>query len=79
MLRKDGHISLQHIHCYEEGNPGFQNQVRFRGYLNVHPEFARQYDELKRDLAARYPYDRGKYTEGIERFIQTVHKLANSR
>ncbi len=79
VLRKDGHISLQHIHCYEEGNLGFQNQVRFRDYLNAHPEFARQYDELKRDLAARYPDDRGKYTDGKETFIQSVLKLANGQ
>ncbi len=77
ILRRDGHISLQHVHCYEEGNTDFENQVCFRDYLNKNPNIAKQYDDLKRDLAMKYPKDRLKYTEGKEQFIQSILKLAN--
>ena len=76
VLRKDGHISLQHIHCYEPENMGFQNQVRFRDYLNKHPDLAKKYDVLKQELAVEHPEDRMKYTEGKESFIHLILRLA---
>jgi GrpB-like predicted nucleotidyltransferase (UPF0157 family) len=77
VLRKDGSISLHHIHCYEADNMDFENLVRFRDYLNSHPDYAIQYDELKLSLAERYPNDRILYTNGKESFIQNILKRAN--
>lgn len=76
VLREGGHLSLQHIHCYEDGNPAFQKQVKFRDYLNAHPEEARKYDRLKRELAEKYPESRSLYTAGKETFIQRILELA---
>ncbi len=79
VLRKDGHVSLHHIHCYEADNIGFENQVCFRNHLNTHPNLAQQYNDLKHELAMKYPNDRYKYTDGKESFIQFVLKLANGQ
>ncbi len=39
-------------------------RVLFRDYLRTHPEEARRYEELKQDLASKYPEDREAYSEG---------------
>lgn len=76
VLRGEGNISLHHIHCYEKDNTAFEDQVRFRDYLNSHPESAKQYEQLKQSLAEKYPEDRMAYTDGKERFIKLILELA---
>lgn len=65
-------ISLQHIHCYGPDNPGFNQLVGFRDYLNSHPEEAAAYEGLKRSLAVAHPDDRASYTKGKAAFIQSI-------
>ena len=52
--------------------------ILFRDYLLTHGEVAEEYRQLKRELAERYPDDRGSYTAGKERFIERVLKLAGA-
>jgi GrpB-like predicted nucleotidyltransferase (UPF0157 family) len=42
------------IHMYEKSNEQYEKQIVFRNYLRAHPEAAREYERLKRDLAARH-------------------------
>lgn len=72
VLRGPGEISLQHIHCYDQTAPEFDQIVGFRDYLNAHPDAARQYEALKKDLAEKYPDNRPAYTKGKEDFIQNI-------
>lgn len=72
VLRGPGEISLQHIHCYDQRDPDFNRIVGFRDYLNTHPDAARQYETLKKDLAKKYPDDRIAYTNGKEHFIRSI-------
>lgn len=72
VLRGPGEISLQHIHCYDQTAPEFDQIVGFRDYLNAHPNAARQYEALKKDLAEKYPDNRPAYTKGKEDFIQNI-------
>ena len=72
VLRGPGEISLQHIHCYDQTAPEFDRIVGFRDYLNAHPDAARQYEALKKDLAEKYPDNRPAYTKGKEDFIQNI-------
>lgn len=72
VLRGPGEISLQHIHCYDQTAPEFDQIVGFRDYLNAHPDAARQYEALKKDLAEKYPDNCPAYTKGKEDFIQNI-------
>lgn len=72
VLRGPGEISLQHTHCYDQTAPEFDQIVGFRDYLNAHPDAARQYEALKKDLAEKYPDNRPAYTKGKEDFIQNI-------
>ena len=52
----------------------WNNYINFRDYLNVFPEKAKIYDELKQELAIQFPKERRQYTEGkqqlIDKFLQ---------
>ena len=50
-----------------------------RDYLRAHPEVARQYGELKKRLAAQYPEDADKYSEGKTEAILRILEAAGFR
>jgi GrpB-like predicted nucleotidyltransferase (UPF0157 family) len=53
-----------------------REQVAFRDYLRTNPETAARYARLKRELAARYPEDRDRYTAAKEPFVADVLETA---
>ena len=53
-----------HIHMVPADGKKWRNYIAFRDYLNVNPDAAGRYCELKRELAGRYADDREAYTEG---------------
>jgi GrpB-like predicted nucleotidyltransferase (UPF0157 family) len=61
-----------HLHLVPADSPRFRDHLAFRDRLRADPEFARQYTELKRRLAARFERDREAYTEGKDDFIATA-------
>src|SRR5205807_1408597 len=61
-----------HLHVLELNSPYWQNYLFFRDYLRRHPRTAREYFELKKTLAARYPDDRPAYTRGKATFIESI-------
>ncbi len=60
-----------HIHMVEPGFPHWE-RLLFRDFLIEHPEVAAKYAELKGRLAAEYPNDRVRYTDGKTTFIASV-------
>lgn len=75
VLRGENQVSLRHIHCYDVQDKGFMQLVGFRDYLNSNSDAAREYSELKKELASQYPEDRASYTKGKKNFIQRVYIL----
>ncbi len=67
-----------HLHIYPEGSAKPADQVLFRDFLNKNGAYARQYAELKTQLAAQYSNDREKYTESKTGFVQQVLKAAKT-
>jgi len=65
-----------HLHMVELGGAFWQRHIAFRDYLRAHPDTARQYDCLKRELAARFGSDREGYTEAKTAFIRSIERLA---
>lgn len=66
-----------HLHVVEHGGAFWRDHVLFRDYLRAHPERARQYEELKRDLAKRLGRDKHAYTDAKASFVRGV--LAEAR
>jgi GrpB-like predicted nucleotidyltransferase (UPF0157 family) len=73
--RQDG-SSTHHFSLARKSSQSWRDQIAFRDYLRANPEAARTYAELKRDLAERFPQDRGSYIEGKTGFVMEVLKKA---
>ena len=63
---------ISHVHVALEGDDSQWDRVLFRDHLRRHPDVAREYDKLKRDLAARFPDNREAYTLAKTAFITGV-------
>jgi|GEM_PF-1091583 len=61
--------ATHHLHMVEAGGDFWEAHLLFRDYLRVHPEAARDYEALKRGLAAVHAHDRPAYTEAKSDFI----------
>ena len=70
--RINGDISTHHIHCYLENNENYNQVILFCKFINEHPKYAKQYNDLKLELADKYPDDRVAYTDGKEKFISWI-------
>lgn len=75
---RKGMPRTQHVHIVEEGSWTLRRHLLLRDYLRAHPQTAREYEQLKRDLAARFKLERDAYTRGKTEFIGTVVALAQT-
>lgn len=62
-----------HVHVRYKGD---WNEIYFRDYLIKNKNIAREYEELKLKLAAKYKNNREEYTNAKTDFIEKVNKLA---
>ncbi|PIQ31989.1 MAG: hypothetical protein COW61_02595, partial [Candidatus Yonathbacteria bacterium CG17_big_fil_post_rev_8_21_14_2_50_46_19] len=58
------------------GNNYWKNDLLFRGYLRKNSVRAKQYAELKTELAEKHADDRGTYTKNKEQFINETLEMA---
>ncbi len=66
-----------HLYLCLRDNAEGRRHVAFRDYLRAHPDDARKYETLKRELAVRFRHDRTAYSEGKTAFVEAV--LAKAR
>ena len=71
-------VRTHHIHMVEAHFEHWDS-LYFRDHLIAHPAVAREYEALKRRLAAEYPNDRQAYTNGKSAFIAAVTASAKER
>lgn len=64
-----GDMQTHFIHVVRSDSREWRDYINFRDYMNTFPEKAREYEELKMSLAARFPEDRQKYVDGKAGFI----------
>jgi len=64
-----------HIHLVENGSEFWERHLLFRDYLRAHPPTAREYEQLKRELAPRFD-DANDYAEAKTEFIGAVEARA---
>lgn len=67
-----------HLHLFEEGHPHWRAHLDFRDTLRARPAMRREYERLKRTLAARFPKDREAYTSAKAPFIEAVLAVAGT-
>jgi len=61
-----------HVHIRYHGD---WDEIRFRDYLIVHKEIAKEYEILKLELAEKYPNDREAYTNSKTEWIERINDL----
>jgi GrpB-like predicted nucleotidyltransferase (UPF0157 family) len=64
--------STHHLSVVEYGGEIWKKHLSFRNYLRANAEAAREYDALKKDLAAKYKNEREKYTFGKTEFVEEI-------
>ena len=68
--------TVAHAHMFPSGHPGIRTHLLFRDYLRTHPDAARDYEQLKRELAAKHRDDREAYTDAKAAFIEGIIAVA---
>ena len=61
-----------HLYVCAEDSAELGRHLAFRDYLRAHPGDAKQYGELKRELAARHTGDIDAYVQGKTAFVEAV-------
>ncbi len=72
-----GQPRAYHLHLVEEGGPLWREYLAFRDYLRSEAEAAREFGEVKRALAARFPRDREAYIDAKSSHVQEILRLAS--
>ncbi|PYZ93022.1 hypothetical protein CR194_07430 [Salipaludibacillus keqinensis] len=75
---KGGDDRTHHLHVFESENPEIQRHLLFRDFMNAHPEEAKKYSDLKRELAREFPKEIDEYIAGKHDFIQNIDEKAQS-
>ena len=65
-----------HLHMVVVGGEFWERHLLFRDYLRAHPETAREYAPLKRELAELFRHDREAYTGAKTGFVEEVVERA---
>ena len=68
--------TIAHVHMLPVGHPDARKHLVFRDHLRTHPDAAREYERLKRELASKYRDDRRTYTDSKADFINGIIETA---
>lgn len=72
-----------HVHVVERGGPEERRTLAFRDFLRDHPVSAREYEDLKRTLAAQFsgsdPEEQEAYAQAKSAFIERIAAAAIQR
>lgn len=75
-FQKGGDMRTHHIHFYMTGDPEIERHLAFRDYLRTHPDIAKEYGNLKKELSQRFPDNIEAYISGKERLVSEIEKQA---
>ena len=64
--------TVAHVHILPVGHPEIRQILVFRDHLRTHPEAARDYARLKRELASQHRDDPATYTDKKADFIRGI-------
>lgn len=72
-----GEKRTHHVHLFEQNSDHWRTKLLFRDYLRLHPDVAKEYEQLKIKLAQEHLYDREKYTDEKLDFVNKVLQLTD--
>jgi GrpB-like predicted nucleotidyltransferase (UPF0157 family) len=75
-FEKGGDDRTHQIHAFDRGSYGATRHIAFRDYLVSHPQIAREYAVLKKQVALACNNDIDRYCAGKNEFIKKHEKLA---
>lgn len=78
-VRGAGDVRTVHVHMVPGDDPEWTAYIRFRDHLRANPRRRDEYQQLKRQLAARYPDDRAAYTDAKARFVAETLRLVDDQ
>lgn len=64
------------LHIFEDSDPHVARHLRFRDYLKMHPQKAREYSSLKEALIKRDSKSIDLYTTGKSKFVKEIDHAA---
>ncbi|HVF55697.1 MAG TPA: D-glycero-beta-D-manno-heptose 1-phosphate adenylyltransferase [Pyrinomonadaceae bacterium] len=67
-----------HLHMVEPSSRLWEKDLLFRDYLRAHAEAAREYEKLKRELAALHGANRSAYTDAKTDFVTSIIEKARA-
>jgi len=70
--KREQNIVSHHIHVVEKGDQRWKNYLKFREVLRKDNGLAKKYEQLKIELAKKYPKNRKLYTESKAAFIRQI-------
>ena len=73
-FRKGGNNRTHHIHAFQAGDHHLIRHLAFRDYLIEHETIAKEYGELKLNIAKSSNHDNDKYCDGKDPFIK-MHEI----
>ncbi len=78
MVRKhrDRIHDAHRVYVTRHGSDAWKDLLAFRNYLNNHVLAANEYEDLKKELAQKFPRDIAAYEAGKSRFIRNILRLA---
>ncbi|MCG3221550.1 MAG: GrpB family protein [Candidatus Heimdallarchaeota archaeon] len=71
-VKGDEESRTHHMHMMDNTSDEWKKHILFKDYLRQNPLEAKQYSELKKKLVIEFEFDREKYTDGKEEFIQRI-------
>ena len=76
-LRKGGDERTHQVHIFAaDDRENIVRHLAVRDYLRTHPAAREAYGALKRELAARFPYDIEAYCDGKDAFVKALERDA---
>ncbi|BCX47718.1 dephospho-CoA kinase [Haloferula helveola] len=77
-FRKDSAAGVRthQIHAFEQGSVGCERHLAFRDYMIDHPDAARAYGLLKRQLVEAHAGDLEAYIDGKDAFVKEHEAMA---
>ena len=69
-LGKRQNEQVYHLHLVKHGSDHWEKHIVFRDILRQNPDIAKEYLELKKELASKFREDRIAYTDAKVEFIE---------